>query len=87
MQEVENKEIGVKVPILYKLTVTCQNQKQDRYLYNANEYVDRCDQEVKRRKSPRKSENQNNIDKSLFTEEDISNVLHREIEDDEMERY
>ena len=36
MQEVENKEIGVKVPILYKLTVTCQNQKQDRYLYNAN---------------------------------------------------
>ena len=43
MQEVENKEIGVKVPILYKVTVTCQNQKQDRYLYNANEYVDRCD--------------------------------------------
>lgn len=86
MQEVENKEIGVKVPILYKLKVTCQTQKQDRYVYNANEYVDRCDQEIESRKTPRKSENKNSIDKSLFTEEDISKVLHREIEDDEMER-
>ena len=86
MQEVENKEIGVKVPILYKLKVTCQTQKQDRYVYNANEYVDRCDQEIESRKTPRKNENKNSIDKSLFTEEDISKVLHREIEDDEMER-